>query len=135
MSNYQKNIFAKDGTYTVHYKNMCWKKIWYPTEYAAVKAALDFMEMDGKPWKQYRAYLCEYCSGWHLTGKEPNITQDTLRKIKSKTKCKNGKKIYLTESAAKQAARDSIHGFCKCSVCGYWHLCKDARHSQDILLK
>lgn len=109
-----RSIFSTDGTYTEHYKNMCWKKLWYETEYSAVVFALN-------GYIKYRAYKCDYCSGWHLTTQNPNITKSTLGRIKS-TKCKTRKKIYLMEHSAGCAATMKNVGYHRCNQCGYWHL-------------
>ena len=124
MSQQTKNIFARDGTYTAHYKNMCWKKLWYQTEYQAVKAAVKFMESAGKFWKQSREYRCQYCRCWHLTSQNPDITLTTLRKLKLAKRNNCGRR-YLTEQAANQAARDTGKKMLRCLICDYWHIYED----------
>lgn len=120
MTTYDKKllpIMNDKGNYLSRYKTMCFNKYWYETEYeAALSATLLANKLT------YRAYKCDYCSGWHLTTRRPNITKKKLRKIE-KTKCKTGRRVYLLEKRAKMAIINKVgENHEKCTECGYWHV-------------
>lgn len=114
-------IIGKDGTYTEHYKRMCWGKVWYRNKVAAVEAALSAGGWDKTHRKIFRAYPCEYCSGWHLTSNKPDITGASLKKAKNEP-CPTGRKRFFDRGAANGAALQISSSYETCEQCKDYHV-------------